>query len=79
VAGLIVFGFMAADGAVWDAKLGQCLDVSNTECRNRLWLPIGGTALIVVISAAFVGSMFSVAWEGVTFAGEIKTQNAMWA
>ena len=74
LAGLIVFGFIAADGAVWDANWTNAWSAQSLNVDTGEWLPIGGLALISGISAAFVGSQFSsVAWEGVTFiAGEIK-------
>ena len=74
LAGLIVFGFIAAAGAVWDANWANAWSAQSLNVDTGEWLPIGGLALISGISAAFVGSQFSsVAWEGVTFiAGEIK-------
>ena len=74
LAGLIIFGFIAADGAVWDANWANAWSAQSLNVDTGEWLPIGGLALISGISAAFVGSQFSsVAWEGVTFiAGEIK-------
>ncbi|MBB1193878.1 amino acid transporter [Flavobacterium sp. SOK18b] len=74
LAGLIIFGFMAADSAVWDANWANAWSAQSLNVDTGEWLPIGGIALISGISAAFVGSQFSsVAWEGVTFiAGEIK-------
>ncbi|MBC5864479.1 APC family permease [Flavobacterium turcicum] len=74
LAGLIIFGFMAADSAVWDANWANAWQAQSLNVETGEWLPIGGIALISGISAAFVGSQFSsVAWEGVTFiAGEIK-------
>lgn len=74
LAGLIIFGFIAADSAVWDANWANAWQAQSLNVETGEWLPIGGIALISGISAAFVGSQFSsVAWEGVTFiAGEIK-------
>lgn len=74
LAGLIIFGFIAADIAVWDANWANAWQAQSLNVETGEWLPIGGIALISGISAAFVGSQFSsVAWEGVTFiAGEIK-------
>lgn len=74
LAGLIIFGFIAADSAVWDANWANAWQAQSLNMETGEWLPIGGIALISGISAAFVGSQFSsVAWEGVTFiAGEIK-------
>jgi APA family basic amino acid/polyamine antiporter len=63
LAGLIIFGFMAAK-RVWDATEAWTSQTLNVETGS--WLPISGTALISGISAALVGSMFSsVAWKGV--------------
>ncbi len=74
LAGLIIFGFMAAKAEVWDANWTNAWTSQTLNVETGSWLPISGTALISGISAALVGSMFSsVAWEGVTFiAGEIK-------
>jgi APA family basic amino acid/polyamine antiporter len=74
LAGLIIFGFIAVDSAVWDANWANAWQAQSLNVETGEWLPIGGIALISGISAAFVGSQFSsVAWEGVTFiAGEIK-------
>jgi APA family basic amino acid/polyamine antiporter len=70
LAGLI-FWFMAAKGSL-GCELDECLDVTNTKCRNGSWLPISGTALISGISA-LVGSMFLVSLgKGNFIAGEIK-------
>ncbi|RDI53663.1 APC family permease [Flavobacterium glaciei] len=74
LAGLIIFGFIAADATVWDANWANAWTAQSLNVDAGEWLPISGVALISGISAAFVGSQFSsVAWEGVTFiAGEIK-------
>jgi APA family basic amino acid/polyamine antiporter len=74
LAGLIVFGFMAAKVEVWDANWVDAWGSKSFDRATGSWVPIGGTMLISAISAALVGSIFSsVAWEGVTFiAGEIK-------
>ena len=74
LAGLIIFGFMAANADVWDANWTNAWVSRSLNVNTGSWMPISGVALISAISAALVGSLFSsVAWEGVTFiAGEIK-------
>jgi APA family basic amino acid/polyamine antiporter len=74
LAGLIVFGFVAAKAEVWDANWTNAWASSSMDVSTGAWKSISGVTLISAISAALVGSMFSsVAWEGVTFiAGEIK-------
>lgn len=74
IAGLIVFGFMAAKAEVWDANWTNAWVSQSLDVNSGSWMPISGLTLISAISAALVGSLFSsVAWEGVTFiAGEIK-------
>jgi APA family basic amino acid/polyamine antiporter len=74
LAGLIVFGFLAAKAEVWDANWIDAWGSKSLDVATGNWVPISGTVLISAISAALVGSIFSsVAWEGVTFiAGEIK-------
>jgi APA family basic amino acid/polyamine antiporter len=74
LAGLIIFGFMAASADVWDANWTNAWVSRSLNVNTGSWMPISGVALISAISAALVGSLFSsVAWEGVTFiAGEIK-------
>lgn len=78
--GLIIFGFLAAKGTIWDANwadawtmkqhASRTLEVSDTGWINRT----GGLAL-GAIAAAMVGSIFSSdAWNNVTFiAGEVKS------
>ncbi len=72
--GLIIFGFFAAKGEVWDANWANAWSTQSLNTDTGAWLPISGTTLITAISAAMVGSVFSSdAWNGVTFiAGEIK-------
>jgi len=74
LAGLIIFGFMAANAEVWDANWTNTWVSRSLDVNSESWMPVSGVALISAISAALVGSLFSsVAWEGVTFiAGEIK-------
>jgi APA family basic amino acid/polyamine antiporter len=73
LAGLIVFGFYGCQWRVWDATTGPMLGL-KTECRNRLWLPISGTALIWYISAALWVRCSSVAWEGVLLLVKLKSK-----
>ncbi len=72
--GLILFGFFAAKGEVWDANWANAWGTQSFNTETSSWLPISGATLITAISAAMVGSVFSSdAWNGVTFiAGEIK-------
>ena len=72
--GLIIFGFFAANGEVWDANWANAWSTQSYDVETSSWLPIAGSALIAGVSAAMVGSLFSSdAWNGVTFiAGEIK-------
>ena len=74
LAGLIIFGFMAAKAEVWDANWTNAWASQSLNVDSGSWMPISGITLVSAISAALVGSLFSsVAWEGVTFiAGEIK-------
>lgn len=74
LAGLIIFGFVAAKTEVWDANWTNAWASASLDVTTGSWTSISGVTLISAISAALVGSMFSsVAWEGVTFiAGEIK-------
>lgn len=77
IAGLMIFGFMAAKADVWDANWTNAWVSQSMDVTSGSWMSISGTVLISAISAALVGSIFSsVSWEGVTFvAGEIKTQS----
>ena len=72
--GLIVFGFFAAKGEIWDANWANAWGTQSLNTDTGSWLPISGATLITAVSAAMVGSVFSSdAWNGVTFiAGEIK-------
>ncbi len=64
--GLILFGFIMADGAIWKANW--------TDAWNLHSLTDSTTPLLGLVAAAMVGSIFSSdAWNNVTFiAGEIK-------
>ncbi|NML22881.1 amino acid permease [Pseudoflavitalea sp. G-6-1-2] len=64
--GLIIFGFIMADGAIWKANWTNAWDLHS--------LTDSTTPLLGLVAAAMVGSIFSSdAWNNVTFiAGEIK-------
>lgn len=67
--GLIVFGFFAAKGEVWDANWSNAWDLHQLNKDGSVAGYTMGAAL-GAIAAAMVGSIFSsVAWEGVTFIG----------
>lgn len=78
--GLIIFGFIAANPAVWkmnwaDAWTPLKAVFSNaTNLSDLQWEPITGVVLLGAMASAMVGSIFSSdAWNNVTFiAGEIK-------
>ena len=78
--GLIVFGLLAAKGAIWDANWQDAwtmkqhvsrIDPGSTE---NAWVDRTGMLALGAIAAAMVGSIFSSdAWNNVTFiAGEVK-------
>jgi APA family basic amino acid/polyamine antiporter len=64
--GLILFGFIMADGAIWKANWSDAWNLHS--------LTDSTTPLLGLVAAAMVGSIFSSdAWNNVTFiAGEIK-------
>lgn len=64
--GLILFGFIMADGKIWEANWSNAWDLHS--------LTNSTTPLLGLLAAAMVGSIFSSdAWNNVTFiAGEIK-------
>jgi APA family basic amino acid/polyamine antiporter len=78
--GLIIFGFIAAKSAIWDANWSAAWDIKQHISRidptstEDIWMPKVGLAALGVMAAAMVGSIFSSdAWNNVTFiAGEIK-------
>lgn len=78
--GLILFGFIAANPAVWKMNWANAWEpmkavFSNaTNLSDLQWEPITGVVLMGAIASAMVGSIFSSdAWNNVTFiAGEIK-------
>ena len=78
--GLIIFGFIAAKSAIWDANWSVAWDIKQHISRidptstEDIWMPKVGLAALGVMAAAMVGSIFSSdAWNNVTFiAGEVK-------
>ncbi|HEX8314772.1 MAG TPA: amino acid permease [Flavisolibacter sp.] len=78
--GLIIFGFMAAKGAIWDANWQDAWTIKQHATRMdaastaNSWTPLIGVAALGAIASAMVGSIFSSdAWNNVTFiAGEVK-------
>lgn len=78
--GLIIFGFLAANPAVWkinwaDAWAPFKASFSGPPNLSTVrWEPISGVVLLGAMASAMVGSIFSSdAWNNVTFiAGEIK-------
>jgi basic amino acid/polyamine antiporter, APA family len=78
--GLIIFGFLAAKGAIWDANWADAWTIKQHASRidasstSNSWTPLIGVAALGAIASAMVGSIFSSdAWNNVTFiAGEVK-------
>lgn len=78
--GLILFGFLAAKAAVWDANWQDAWVMKQHTSRipgmsaENSWVQITGLVGLGAIAAAMVGSIFSSdAWNNVTFiAGEVK-------
>src|SRR5688572_17281276 len=78
--GLIIFGFLAAKGAIWDANWTDAWTIKQHASRidpsgtSNSWTPLIGVAALGAIASAMVGSIFSSdAWNNVTFiAGEVK-------
>jgi basic amino acid/polyamine antiporter, APA family len=78
--GLILFGFLAAKAAVWDANWQDAWTMKQHTGRipgmsaENSWLQLTGLVGLGAIAAAMVGSIFSSdAWNNVTFiAGEVK-------
>ena len=74
-------GFLFAKNNYWDLNWTNAFAAKQNIVTTALdgtvtnsWVPVGGTALIGLMSAAMVGSIFSSdSWNNVTFiAGEIK-------
>jgi basic amino acid/polyamine antiporter, APA family len=78
--GLIIFGFIAAKSAIWDANWSAAWDMKQHITRitpgstENSWMPLTGMVALGAMAAAMVGSIFSSdAWNNVTFiAGEVK-------
>lgn len=79
--GLILVGFLFTDHSYWNENWMNAFDaqqaIPTTQPDGTVsysWIPVGGTALIGLMAAAMVGSIFSSdSWNNVTFiAGEIK-------
>lgn len=77
---LIVFGFVAANAAVWSQNLQdawtlrQHLTRIDTSSTGNNWVNLTGFSILGAVAAAMVGSIFSSdAWNNVTFiAGEVR-------
>ena len=78
--GLIIFGFIAAKAAIWDANWSNAWEMKQHASRitqgntGNNWVPLSGMLALGAMAAAMVGSIFSSdAWNNVTFiAGEVK-------
>lgn len=78
--GLIIFGFIAAKSAIWDANWSSAWDMKQHISRitptttEDSWMPLSGMVALGAMAAAMVGSIFSSdAWNNITFiAGEVK-------
>jgi APA family basic amino acid/polyamine antiporter len=78
--GLIIFGLLAAKGAIWDANwqdawsMKQHISRIDPGSTENTWVDRTGMLALGAIAAAMVGSIFSSdAWNNVTFiAGEVK-------
>ena len=79
--GLIIVGFLFAQHNYWDINWTNAFAAKQNIATTGVdgvvsnsWVPVQGTALIGLMAAAMVGSIFSSdSWNNVTFiAGEIK-------
>jgi len=79
--GLVLVGFLFTKHSYWNENWMHAFSAQTNVVTTAVdgavtnsWLPVGGTALIGLMSAAMVGSIFSSdSWNTVTFiAGEIK-------
>ena len=79
--GLIIVGFLFSKHSFWSENWTNAFDAKQAIASTladgsvtHTWVPVGGTALIGLMAAAMVGSIFSSdSWNNVTFiAGEIK-------
>ena len=79
--GLVIIGFLFTKHSYWNENWMNAFSAQTNVVTTALdgtvtnsWMPVSGTALIGLMSAAMVGSIFSSdSWNNVTFiAGEIK-------
>jgi APA family basic amino acid/polyamine antiporter len=72
--GLIIFGFWAAKGSIWNANWSDAWQMTTRNADGSIIAGVTGSAILGAIAAAMVGSIFSSdSWNNVTFiAGEIK-------
>jgi len=72
--GLIISGFFAAKGAIWNANWTDAWQMTTRNADGSILAGVTGSAILGAIAAAMVGSIFSSdSWNNVTFiAGEIK-------
>jgi basic amino acid/polyamine antiporter, APA family len=70
--GLIIFGFMAANKATWDANWSTGFALGKMS--GGVLVPYAGMAALGAVAGSMVGSLFSSdSWNNVTFiAGEIR-------
>ncbi|MFY8003478.1 MAG: APC family permease, partial [Chitinophagaceae bacterium] len=74
--GLIIFGYVAANGDVWTQNWQNAWEMKRSSTANGQveWQSLAGIVTVGALASAMVGSIFSSdAWNNVTFiAGEIK-------
>jgi APA family basic amino acid/polyamine antiporter len=72
--GLIVFGFLMANGEIWNANWSNAWEMTSRNAEGAVIGGVAGSAILGAIAASMVGSIFSSdAWNNITFiAGEVK-------
>lgn len=72
--GLIVFGFLMANGDIWNANWSNAWEMTTRNAEGAIIGGVAGSAILGAIAASMVGSIFSSdAWNNITFiAGEVK-------
>ena len=72
--GLIVFGFLMANGDIWNANWSNAWEMTTRNAEGAIVGGVAGSAILGAIAASMVGSIFSSdAWNNITFiAGEVK-------
>ena len=72
--GLIVFGFLMANGDIWNANWSNAWQMTTRNAEGAIIGGVAGSAILGAIAASMVGSIFSSdAWNNITFiAGEVK-------